>query len=98
MFVKNKKRHLQNFVSVWFLEWPSLGSNQGLADYEKQQDAFHLLSKGFKTSDYLAVMVIEVYFWFQLISWKVTTCCTYVVPKTKKTWAQVSKLYVKRKF
>ena len=64
--------------------WPHLGSNQGLADYEKRPEAFHMLSFTFKVVDYIAVTDIASYFWFHLISQKDTTCCTYVVPKTKK--------------
>ena len=56
----------------------------GHVHYEKRPEAFHMLSFTFKVVDYIAVTDIASYFWFHLISQKDTTCCTYVVPKTKK--------------
>ena len=64
--------------------WPSLGSNQGLADYEKRTIRFHLLSFRNKAFDFIAVTALNFYFWFQTFSQKSTTCCTYVVLKKPK--------------
>ena len=64
--------------------WPSLGSNQGLADYEKLTILFHLLSFRNKAFDFIAVTALDFYFWFQTFSQKSTTCCTYVVLKKPK--------------
>ena len=81
--IQKKNTYLAVSVSIPIM-WPSLGSNQGLADYEKRQEAFQMLSFKFKVFDYIEVTDIASYFWFHLISQKDTTCCTYVVPKTKK--------------
>ena len=54
MFVKIKKKGF--YIAVKSLKkWPSLGSNQGLADYEKRKSRFHLISFNHKVIDFLLV-------------------------------------------
>ena len=64
-------------------KWPSLGSNQGLADYERRTHRFHSLSFNHKVIDFIVVAEIVIYFWFQRIAQKGTSCCTYVVLKNQ---------------
>ena len=66
------------------LKWPSLGSNQGLADYETEQDRFQRLAFSFKVTDLLAVTHFSVYLWFHKDSQKVQLCCPYVELKIKQ--------------
>ena len=66
------------------LKWPSLGSNQGLADYETEQDRFQRLAFSFKVTDLLAVTHFSVYLWFHKDSRKVQLCCPYVELKIKQ--------------
>ena len=83
MFVKTKNKGF--YIAVKPLKkWPHLGSNQGLADYETEQDRFQRLAFSFKVTDLLAVTHFSVYLWFHKDSQKVQLCCPYVELKIKQ--------------
>ena len=84
LYLTKKTKHLQKCKCFIFREWPSLGSNQGLADYETEQDRFQRLAFSFKVTDLLAVTHFSVYLWFHKDSRKVQLCCPYVELKIKQ--------------
>ncbi len=63
--------------------WPSLGSNQGLADYEMKTYKFHIVSFRFKVIVFPLVTWFLFYFWLHQNTRFTTICCRHVELKIK---------------